>query len=93
MLYPRTFAVVCTHCEQCNQSVHVLQEQSLVDIEMPGQYMNGDEPAPDSIVFLESISSNVHVSHRSTAFNSTILAWCAQAFSMSDDDHTMTCQC
>lgn len=39
-----------------------VQEQSLVDIEMPGQYMNGDEPAPDSIVFLEGISSNVHVS-------------------------------
>ncbi len=40
----------------------VLQEQSLVDIEMPGQYMNGDEPSPDGIVFLEGISSNVHVS-------------------------------
>ena len=39
----------------------VLQEQSLVDIEMPGQYMNGDEPSPDGIVFLEGISSNVHV--------------------------------
>ena len=38
------------------------QEQSLVDIEMPGQYMNGDEPSPDGIVFLEGISSNVHVS-------------------------------
>lgn len=33
-----------------------------MDIEMPGQYMSGEEPAPDSIVFLESISSNVHVS-------------------------------
>jgi hypothetical protein len=40
----------------------VSQEQSLVDIEMPGQYMNGDEPSPDGIVFLEGISSNVHVS-------------------------------
>ncbi len=40
----------------------VPQEQSLVDIEMPGQYMNGDEPSPDGIVFLEGISSNVHVS-------------------------------
>jgi len=39
----------------------VLQEQSLVDIEMPGQYMNGDEPSPDGIVFMEGISSNVHV--------------------------------
>lgn len=51
----------------CNASMSLnvcndVQEQSLVDIEMPGQYMNGDEPAPDSIVFLESISSNVHVS-------------------------------
>lgn len=32
-----------------------------MDIEMPGQYMNGDEPSPDGIVFLEGISSNVHV--------------------------------
>jgi len=40
----------------------VSQEQSLIDIEMPGQYMNGDEPSPDGIVFLEGISSNVHVS-------------------------------
>ena len=44
--------------------VALLQEQSLVDIEMPGQYMNGDEPSPDGIVFLEGISSNVHVSCR-----------------------------
>ncbi|KAL0051806.1 hypothetical protein WJX82_002492 [Trebouxia sp. C0006] len=42
----------------------VLHEQSLVDIEMPGQYMNGDEPSPDGIVFLEGISSNVHVVRR-----------------------------
>ena len=29
---------------------------------MPGQYMNGEEPSQDGIVFLEGISSNVHVS-------------------------------
>ena len=32
-----------------------------MDIEMPGQYMNGEEPSPDGIVFLEGISANVHV--------------------------------
>lgn len=39
-----------------------VQEQSLVDIAMPGQYMNGEEPSQDGIVFLEGISANVHVS-------------------------------
>lgn len=39
-----------------------LQEQSLVDIAMPGQYMNGEEPSQEGIVFLEGISANVHVS-------------------------------
>ena len=33
-----------------------------MDIEMPGQYMNGEEPSPDGVVFLEGISANVHVS-------------------------------
>ena len=40
-----------------------VQEQSLVDIAMPGQYMNGEEPSQDGIVFLEGISANVHVSN------------------------------
>lgn len=39
-----------------------VQEQSLVDIAMPGQYMNGEEPSQEGIVFLEGISANVHVS-------------------------------
>ena len=58
-------SVMCTTVS-CHQTalilgVLLLQEQSLVDIEMPGQYMNGNEPSPDGIVFLEGISSNVHV--------------------------------
>lgn len=51
----------------------VSQEQSLVDIEMPGQYMNGDEPSPDGIVFLEGISSNVHVSSLAEPVQSFLL--------------------
>lgn len=45
-------------------TVHLVavQEQSLVDIAMPGQYMHGEEPSQEGIVFLEGISANVHVS-------------------------------
>lgn len=50
-----------------------LQEQSLVDIEMPGQYMNGDEPSPDGIVFLEGISANVHVSPATSLMHHILL--------------------
>lgn len=41
-----------------------LQEQSLVDIEMPGQHVSGDEPVPDSTVYVERISSSVVVVRR-----------------------------
>ena len=40
------------------------QEQSLVDIEMPGQHVSGDEPVPDSTVYVERISSSVVVVRR-----------------------------
>lgn len=45
-----------------DSSLMAVQEQSLVDIAMPGQYMNGEEPSQEGIVFLEGISANVHVS-------------------------------
>ena len=41
-----------------------VQEQSLVDIEMPGQHVSGDEPVPDSTVYVERISSSVVVVRR-----------------------------
>lgn len=41
-----------------------LVDLSLADVEMPGQYMAGNEMTADSIVHLESISSNVTVVRR-----------------------------
>ncbi len=37
---------------------------NLNDIEMPGQYLAGHEVTPDSIVYLQHISSNVHIVRR-----------------------------
>ena len=51
-------------CSLVTASALCLQEQSLVDIEMPGQHVSGDEPVPDSTVYVERISSSVVVVRR-----------------------------
>ena len=59
-----------TYCIIHNSRLYIaLQEQSLVDIAMPGQYMNGEEPSQEGIVFLEGISANVHVSKHYTTLD------------------------
>ncbi|EIE23491.1 hypothetical protein COCSUDRAFT_65942 [Coccomyxa subellipsoidea C-169] len=39
-------------------------EQAFTDVEMPGQYLGGAEVAPESVVFLERIGSNVGIVRR-----------------------------
>ncbi len=41
-----------------------MQEQAFTDVEMPGQYLGGAEVAPESVVFLERIGSNVGIVRR-----------------------------
>ncbi|BDA47386.1 probable transcription-associated protein 1 [Coccomyxa sp. Obi] len=41
-----------------------LQEQAFTDVEMPGQYLGGAEVAPEAVVFLERIGSNVGIVRR-----------------------------
>lgn len=40
------------------------QEQAFTDVEMPGQYLGGAEVAPEAVVFLERIGSNVGIVRR-----------------------------
>ena len=41
-----------------------VQEQAFTDVEMPGQYLGGAEVAPEAVVFLERIGSNVGIVRR-----------------------------
>ena len=74
-----------------------LQEQSLVDIAMPGQYMNGEEPSQEGIVFLEGISANVHVSIITICLGSmsvcTSTATCYSKVLCSHKLHVLTLHC
>ena len=42
----------------------LLQEQSLSEVEMPGQFLNGDEVQPDRVVWVERISNAVRIVRR-----------------------------
>ena len=65
-----------------------------MDIEMPGQYMSGEEPAPDSIVFLESISSNVHVSFFLICCKgSTVVSYGVLVLQLIDSSAVCVCLC
>ena len=42
----------------------LLQEHSFADVEMPGQYLPGDEVTMDNSVYIERIHSNVAIVRR-----------------------------
>lgn len=46
------------------------QEQPFTDIEMPGQYVNGEDLSPDNTVMLAGIGSNVPVVRKQSGISS-----------------------
>ncbi|KAK9855808.1 hypothetical protein WJX84_006870 [Apatococcus fuscideae] len=47
-----------------HEESRALHEQSLSEIEMPGQFLNGDEVQPDRVVWVERISNAVRIVRR-----------------------------
>ncbi|KAK9813189.1 hypothetical protein WJX72_010368 [[Myrmecia] bisecta] len=51
-------------CLRLEEESRALAEQSLTDMEMPGQYLAGEEVGADAVVYLECIASNVAIVRR-----------------------------